>query len=127
MKIFNILLSAILFLFINIYTVSADQPDALSLHDSIEDCKVTDAVMEVYPNPLAGSTGYIVMNDNTSGVFNIQMTNPYTRNIVFSQQVEVKKDDLTIHIPLSGVSEGIYIIKLTDENGCHWMQRVMKR
>lgn len=127
MKLFSYIIASILFFTLTVSTSFADQPDTSLFYDMAHECEGKNPMMEIYPNPLSGSKGYIVMKEDATGTYHVELASPSSNSIVYSDVAEVTAQDLVIHMSLEDLSEGIYILRLTDSDGCRSMQRVMKR
>jgi hypothetical protein len=74
-------------------------------------------LVSVYPNPVATRSFSIQLDDVASGNYNVVLTDPTGRNII-SRALKINSKGQVEKINLArGAASGMYLIKLTGENG----------
>ncbi len=80
----------------------------------------------IYPNPVKGNSFSIQLVNKEKGVYVVQLSNANGQTIV-TKSIQHVGGSLTVSIPINAtLSQGIYQLKLVDENGNQQVQQLIK-
>ncbi|HTB31876.1 MAG TPA: T9SS type A sorting domain-containing protein, partial [Bacteroidia bacterium] len=81
--------------------------------DAIKDINNPNNLIKVYPVP---SSGLITINMKGTGFENMEITDALGRQI-YNQMLSPQLKDNTIHVDLSTLSDGVYILHINSQHG----------